>query len=261
MGAVCAPAFDMTALPFRRFGFTLVELLVALLICALLTLGLVRLAQAAGTSFQLQQNLAGMLENARFALFMIGREVAQAGYHPEPWQTDGAQGVLLESIDDVSDHGDRLVLWRWSQQNCFENINPELDAAGQPLFYLRVSRFEISASGQLSLHCRYGPAADRLVTQVNRLGLVENIVSLQVLFAEDSDADRNADRWVKAGAWADERNVMGVRLGLLLTSDRSFPAIAASTVSLLDEPGITLPSGRLHQTLDTLLPIMGSISR
>ncbi len=241
-------------------GFSLVEILVALLIAALLTLGIVQITQAATAAYQLQRNLSALQENARFALQMIEREVTQAGFRHQPWQAPRLH-LLEGSADNISRRGDRLTSWRWSDRNCFENRNPAKDGNGQPRFYLRVTRFEVSASNQLSMNCRYGPDTDELVTQVNRLGLVENTASLQLLFAEDSDSDHRADRWVKAATWADDAGIVGIRAGVLLYSPDKIRQAPRATLALLDEPAVDASPERLYRAFDTSFAIRGRIQQ
>jgi prepilin-type N-terminal cleavage/methylation domain-containing protein len=247
----------MSCRPEAAAGFTLLELMVALLMVSLVSLGVLQITQAATGSFRLQHNLAALQENARFALQIIRTEASQAGFSHRPWQAETVIAAVAGSMDNVSARGDRLVLRRWSDRNCFENGNPASDAGGQPQFYLRVNSFEVSASGQLSLDCRYGPGPESLVRQVNRLGLVENVTAMHVLFAEDSDADGNADRWVRAGNWSDESNVLGIQLGLLLDSPERVDSPGASYAEVLGEEIGLRPDGRLRKVFEVCVSIEG----
>jgi prepilin-type N-terminal cleavage/methylation domain-containing protein len=232
----------------RPKGFTLLELLIAVLLVSLIIAGSAQLAQATSRGFRLQQNLAALQENARFGLQMIQREVSQAGFRPAPWQSETAIAAVAGSLDDISDRGDRLVVRRWSVRNCFGNANPVTDPAGRPRYFLRITAFEITAAGQLSMNCEYGPDAGSLTRQINGLGLVEHAVALQLLFAEDSDADRLADRWVKAGHWTDETGVLALQLAILLASpDRIAHRPANGPLQMLGDPVKAPEDGRLYR--------------
>lgn len=241
----------MSSLHRTQPGFTLLELLIALALVALIMAAAVQLAQATSHSFRLQRNLAALQENAHFALQMIRRELSQAGFRPEPWLPDATIGAVRDSVDGVSVRGDRLAVRRWSNRNCHENANPVRDGNGQPQFYLRITAFEVTAAAQLSMACHYGPDTRNLTRQINGLGLVENVIALQLLFAEDSNADGSADRWVKAGQWAEENGVLGARLGLLLASpDRVAPS-EPGTLRVLDEFMETPGDGHLYLAFHT----------
>ena len=99
--------------------------------------------------------------------------------------------------------------------------------------------------------CRYGPGAGQLTTQVNNLGLVENAEAFQVLYAEDSDADGSADRWVRAGQWLSEPGVMAVRLGLLLTTQDPVKEPPVGKFQVLDSVISPAANGRLRRVFDS----------
>ncbi len=149
--------------------------MIALALAAILIIGITQLVLAAGKSYQVQQNLGAMQESARFAFSTIGREVEAAGYQPKPWEiVVDIKALGIKSVDDFTDSSDRVSVQRWSDQNCYGNLNSDLDENGLARFYLRESTFSINGSDNLAMTCRYGPGSGQLVTQVNNLGLVEN---------------------------------------------------------------------------------------
>jgi type II secretory pathway component PulJ len=234
------------------------ELLVSLAISAILIAGVIQLALATTASYRLQQSLAAMQENARFALQMIGREAEHAGYHPEPWtEEDRVTAVSPESTEQLTAISDRITFTRRSNRNCFANENPVTDESGLPLHYLLESSFRVTDSGSLSQTCKYGPNPANLTTQLNGLGLVQNVEALQALYAEDTDNDGNADRWVKAGTWLSEIGVVGIKLAVLLASPGEFDADATGNIDVLDETIATPNDGRLRRTFTAAMAIKG----
>jgi len=239
-------------------GFTLMEVTIAMALGTAVMAGTLVLTQAMSASARLQDNLGAMQEHARFAMESLGGEITQAGYHPRPWE-----GVAPEpfsgSADDISQHGDKLAINRWTDRNCHENPNSERDAAGNPAFFLRTSVFEIREDGQLSLSCSYGPDAARLVRQINRLGLIEHVHSLQALYAVDTNADGNADRWLAFGQWHESARVMAVRVGLLLLSPGIYGD--AGSKEALNLAGATLdtPNDRLYRLVETTWALIGRV--
>lgn len=243
----------------RSGGLTLVELLVALALTAFLVLGLVQMVSAATAADALQRNQAQILDRARFALGTLGRAVREAGYRPQPWSDVYEIDMLTDdTLDGASPRGDRLAVRAWSDRNCFDNRNPDTDGDGRPLFYLRESVFEPLAAGGLAHSCRYGPDAASLTTQIRRQGLVEGVESLQVLFGEDSDADGNIDTWVPAGHWADDRRVLGVRVGLLLAGEDAVTGAGVVDRTILGEPWRTAGDGRLRAVFESAFAIRGN---
>ena len=66
-------------------GFTLVELLLAAALAALLITGLVQIVAATSAAADLQRNNAQLQDHARFAIAVLSHAIREAGYRPEPW--------------------------------------------------------------------------------------------------------------------------------------------------------------------------------
>lgn len=242
----------------RWAGFSLLELLIALAITTFLVSGLLTLVQAAGASFRLQQGLGQVQEDARFVLTTLAAEIESAGYSPTPWLTAARMPAFAPGTADAADAGsDRLVLRRWSDRNCHANPNPDHDAQGQPAFFLLEQVFRVRPGGGLAQTCRYGPGDGQLVTQINNLGLAEGVESLQILLAEDTNDDGNANRWIRAGQWQDESRVLGVRLGLLLASPISVKGAPEGPFQVLDAVQAGARDGRLRRVVTTAVTVRG----
>lgn len=242
----------------RQHGLSLLELLVAMAFTAILLLGLVQFAAAAGMSRQLQDSQAQLQDQARSVFRMLGGAVGEAGFHPRPWNPAyPLEGVFSGSASNVSIHGDRLVVRTWSDRNCFGNLNAVREADGRPAFHLRESAYDLNDAGQLTRSCRYGPTAAELTTQVRRQGKVPGVDGFRLLFGIDSDRDGNAERWVRAGDWSDSRHVLGVRVGLLLRSADPVADPVATQYSVLDRVYNPPADGHLRLVLEFTAAIRG----
>ena len=227
-----------------------------MLLTAMLMLGLVQLMTAAGSATRLQDNQASMQDRARYAANLLSGAISQAGFAPEPWNTAFDRSALeTGTADSFSAHSDRLVLTTWSDRNCFENVNPERDADGKPRFFIRESTFDLNTSDHLALNCRYGPSPPELVTQVRRQGVVPGVESFQCLFGEDTDADGNVDRWVQAGQWQHEHQVMGVRVALLMAGPDAVTPPVRKSYDVLGTQKLTHADGKLREVIDLTLAI------
>lgn len=237
-------------------GFTLTELLVAGLIVAFLMLGMVQMAAATGRGLHLIESLSETQQGGRFAVDQLRDEVMAAGFHPAPWLADAPiQGISEDSEDGGSDGSDVLTLRRWSDHNCYGNFNATIGDDGQPAFFLRQSTFERTASGNLAHTCHYGPDGGPLVRQINREGLVRRVESFQVLYAEDTDGDRRADRQVRAGNWTDVNRVLGVDIGVLVATEEPLGEVEPLPMMVLDQAVTPRPDGRLRRVWTTTIPL------
>lgn len=241
-----------------KTGMTLLELVIALALAAFLVLGLVQIAAAASASTQLQRNQALIQENARAVIAALSRVIRRAGFNPQPWQVlFHPLGIAELSLDDVSGRGDRLSVRDWSDLNCFDNQNPDKDVLGRPLFYVRESTFDLNTSGSLTHQCRYGPSLENLITQVRRQGFINNIEMLEVLYGLDVDFDGNIEAWVAAGEWDDPQQVIGVRLGLLLSSEEVVMEPASKAYEVLDSTVNRPADGKLRRVVEFATAIRG----
>lgn len=242
----------------RITGFTLLELLLTLALTVLLILGLVQIVSATSTAGSLQRNQAQIQDHARFAIAVLSRAVRQAGYRPEPWNVAyGPEALTPQTANGVTATGDRLAVRSWSDLNCFDKRNPELDSEGHPRFYLRESVFDLSRDYGLTRLCRYGPNADVLTTQIQRQGMVSGVESFQVLYGEDGDRDGNVERWVTAGQWGDPERVVGVQIGLLFASEQAVVEPLTQEYEVLDAAATAAADGKLRQVFDFTVAIRG----
>lgn len=239
-------------------GLSLIELLLALALTALLVLGLVQIVAASSAAHRLQDNQAQLQDHARFAVGLLSRRIRQAGFRPEPW-TPGSDTSMLtgDSADNVSPAGDRIGIREWSDRNCFDNRNPDRDPDGRARFYLREMVFDLNSTGNLALQCRYGPSDIELTTEIRRQGLVPGVESFQVLYGEDADHDGNVERWVPAGFWTDPGRVLGVRFALLLAAEDPVAEPAARRFNVLDSVIDRSADGRLRQLVEATVALRG----
>lgn len=228
------------------------EVMIGLFLSTILISGIVALLSGSVSAYRLQLSQSQLEESGRFARDVLITHIAQAGFQPDSWQYQTVHPALTgESLDSGSSASDQLGLQRWSRHNCYGNENAVTDVDGQPAFYLLQTRFSVSKSNNLAITCRYGPDASLLQTQMNNFGLVEDVESMQVLYAEDRDGDDIADGWVRAQAWLHESNVRAVRVALLLSTKQAFDQAASMPITLLDE-SLTLPADGHLRSVKTL---------
>jgi type IV pilus assembly protein PilW len=72
-------------------GFTLVELMIAMVVGLLLAVGLVTLVVGSQNSFRLDQSVARMQDEARYAVSELTKDLRMAGYVADPMTTEAFQ--------------------------------------------------------------------------------------------------------------------------------------------------------------------------
>jgi len=230
-------------------GFSLMEVMIAVSLSTLLMSAVIQLLSGSVSAYRLQLSQSQLEQSSRYARDVIVSHISQAGYQPEPWLDQPPLPALtVESIDGGQIPGDQLGLQRWSRRNCHGNENPVGGKDGNPRFYLLQVRLRVNGSQNLALTCRYGPDASRLKTQINNMGLIEDVESMQVLYAEDRNDDDIADGWVKAREWQLEGNIRAVKVALLLATEQVFDQPVSKLVTLLDETIATPADGHLRKT-------------
>ena len=231
-----------------QHGFSLMEVMIGVFLSTLLMSGIIQLLGGSVSVYRLQLSQGQLEESGRYARDVLAAHITQAGYQPEPWQDRPELPALTgETLDGGLQPGDQLGLQRWSMQNCYGNENPIKNSNGRPAFHLLQTRFKVNASNNLAITCRYGPDASGLKTQINNYGLVEDVESMQVLYAEDRDGDKIADSWVTGQAWEQESNIRAIKIALLLSTRQPFDQAVSEQITLLDETVTTPADGHLRK--------------
>lgn len=241
-------------------GFTLLELLIAVFLSTLLTTVILKIISASTSTYRLQLNQSQLQESSHFARDVLISHISQAGFQAEQWNgLPKLSAITTDAADNTSSNGDQLGLQRWSRTNCYGNDNTILDASNQPAFWLLQAVFKVTANNNLAITCRYGANKSQLTTQINNFGLVEDIESMQVLYAEDSDNNRIPDRWVHAQQWQDEGQVRAVKVAFLIASKQSVTQPVARQFLLLDESINIAADGKLRRSTSITSAIQGRL--
>ena len=241
-------------------GFTLIEMMIGVFLSTVLISGIVQLLSGSVSAYRLQLSQSQLEESGRYARDVLVTHISQAGFQPEPWQNpSGFQALTDETLNGASASSDQLGLQRWSRHNCYGNENSVKDSYGQPAFYLLQTRFSVNKANNLSITCRYGADISSLHTQMNNFGLIEDVESMQVLYAEDRNGDEIADGWVTAQTWLKESNIQAVKVALLLSTRQAFDRSDGTQITLLDESITPPPDGHLRRVKSSTTAIRGRL--
>jgi len=252
----------------HQAGFSLVEILVAMALGLVLLGGTIAIYASSKDSYRLQENIAGMQENARFAIHALRRDIEMAGF-PQVLNVAPflAAGDTPPGDIEVSADGDSDIVTVQFQsspppvagalpidRNCLGMQIP----LGNPI----INQYFVENG---NLRCRSSTAGGATQTQT----LVENVENLQVLYGIDEDGDNIANRYVTAtevtdgvidAGTPDWGRVVSLRLALLVASENPIDADQrVGGFSLLDAAPIAPEDDRLYRVFTTTIALRNRI--
>jgi type IV pilus assembly protein PilW len=229
---------NQRALIRRQQGYTLIELMVALLISLFLLAGLITLEQGMRSTYGNQSQLAQLQDNERFALTILGEVVQEAGYFPSPTvytETTAlpAAGAFaakqpITGVYSAAAPNDTLSV-RFLTASGDTNINCTggTNTSGAVLLYTNV--FSISAGANPALQCAVnGAAAQTLVNGVTNLEVWYGVKTNGAVTTNDVDSYLRASVMTAAN-W---QNVTSVKVRLTFTNPLFGQPGQAATVQI-----------------------------
>jgi type IV pilus assembly protein PilW len=241
----------LSARVVRMRGFSLVELMIALLLGSLITLAAVQLFGTNQRTFQLQQGLTDVQEQGRFALDFMARDIRIMGLRNPDVVGGPAPGVVLDDIlmggvtfprsQDGGDNGagnDRLTF-------SFQARPGDMDCEGSatPVAALVVNTYWVQGD---ELFC-FGS----IDSGSGGLTLVTGVESFQVLFGVDTAADGvpSAGRYVRADDLNPTDQVVAVRIGLYVRATQgNMPPIGPPQNMLVLDRQLTAGQAPLQES-------------
>jgi len=186
----------------NQSGFTLVELMVALVLGMFLTAGVIQVFTSNQQTYRVTENLSRLQENGRFAIEFIARDVREANYKacldatflmPNAITGLNNQSTVIYGATVISD---TITVIKSTVVPC------AAPASATSVDPAQTFSIQAGASGLPSLYNNAGE-------------LVEGIESLQILYGEDTDTDGSPNNQVPAGTVAlNMDKVVSVRISL-----------------------------------------------
>lgn len=229
-------------------GFTLVEILVAMVISLFLIGGVVQLFIQNKTSYKLQEGIARAQENGRLSLYFIEKNVRRAGY---PWdgkgtivgfQRDWAPSNPFTPTDDATpiENGtsDRLVMqYKAPPNGAADCTGRDIDADEHIAMH-----FLIDGGG---LKCETS-TTDSDHTTLGSAVLINDVTDLQLTYGVDSDNDGIPD-----GVYSDADVVTAADKWLQVVAVHAEVTVTVEPVAL---------SNNATMVFATTIPIRNQIS-
>lgn len=207
----------------RQRGFTLVEIMVALVISLFLLAGLIQILTSSRQVYRVQDGLARIQENGRFGMDFITKSVREAGYpaiSDKPSVNYGKfDGTAIRGEEGTSGAPDTITLSFDASTDCLGNDTLTVSVPGGSVGRT-VNRFFLENN---SLKCKTFNPTDYPSTLTLRQTqpLIDNVEDMQILYGIDRSGDQAANQYVNAKAVNDNNdwnNVVSVRVCLLVRS-------------------------------------------
>ena len=194
-----------TRLKTRQQGFTLIEIMIALVLGAFLIGGVLQIFLNSKQTYRMQDNLSRMQENGRFAMEFISRDVRMADYRSCYTDSSNANAIsgTNGSTTPTPDAPDTITV---IQKLAVVQAN----LCGASLQDTRTYKIQNNASGQPSLY--------RNINGGGFQELIEGIENMQIIYGVDTNADKAPDYYVDAATVPNWSQVISIRISLLAVS-------------------------------------------
>ncbi len=226
----------------NQSGFTLVELMIAGVLSLILMAGVIQLFLGSNQNYTMQNSLAIIQEDGRFALMFFKDQIQKAGW-VEDFSLGSIDPIFLDadSTFDGDDFDSITIAYKvavGSEKN--RDCNGEPTATGAVR-----NRFYVDDSKNLMCAGNGGRTAQPLLSNVDQF---------QVLYGIDTDnlacADGAVNRFVNASSLPVGATILSVRVALLLKSESNvFPSAESRTFEVLDKTHTPKPADRLVRRL------------
>lgn len=228
----------MNSLKRKQLGFTPIEFMIALTLGGLLTIGMFQVLISTKQVYRMQDNLARVQENGRFALNFIANDIRQAGsracFYEMP---DTSSFTVVNGFDNalsanifVASPGVNQTLSNLNQYTDVLELGNTTVTAANPLcdqttipdpLPVAISNHRVAYS--IQINSGQNPALYRSEgtlpgTKTNQ-EIVENVENMQVLYGPDTNGDMTADYYAPAGTpGLDMAKVVSIRVSLMVRS-------------------------------------------
>ena len=238
-------------------GFSLVELMVALVVGLLLLAGVLQILLSNRESFSAQQALAGLQEKERLSSFVIENVVAHAGYRvaletPDQFMFPArenagfslAAGSAVSSKNADGDGNDAIRL-RFQGSGGVHNCLGEEIGGPDADEFVEIADYELYVEDNI-LRCRVFDDDD-----IRQQPLVSNVERLVIRYGIDANEDNSVEAYVDSIDDSQQLDVRSIRLQMLIASDSNvLPTPVARQFRFADDSEIT-PEDRLaRQVVD-----------
>ncbi len=250
-------------------GFTLVELMVALVIGLVILLGVAKIFSANRVTYSVLEATGRLQENGQYALNFISQQLRLTGYFPVPYEQTGTKTAFEERAFGVGSPpligtegggaNDSLTLaYYTTTTDCVGGAptggvvdpiqgftTPSIGGAPGIPASIAINAITITngASGRPALWC-------------NAVEVAESIENLQIRYGEDTDNDGVVDSFIDFDNIITLGNVMTVQVAILVASVREVNQERDTNTYNLLGTTVTPPNdGRIRRVYTTSIKL------
>lgn len=203
----------MTIQPPRRsqYGFSLVELMVAMVVGLILLAGVLQILLSNRESFDVQKAMAALQQDARLASFFIENAISHAGYHVElePDLEFIFRDGIITATEGPGAEPDSLQVFVQAGGGVTDCGGTRIGGASP-----EVATFGFAVDDDSNLEC--------IGTALGADGaLVNNVEALEIRYGLDTDGDNSVDTYQASLTPEESFEVRSVRVQLLLASPQN----------------------------------------
>jgi type IV pilus assembly protein PilW len=169
--------------------------MIAMLLGVFLIGGIQQIFIGSRQTYKMQENLSRLLENGRFAMYFLEKDIRMTSY----W------ACLKRASGDIAGGNDTITL-----KAAF--VTTPTGSCGETVD--KTAAYYTDASSTIIY------SINNTVLQKNNIDLIEDIENMQILYGEDTDAtpDGTANYYVPAKNIVDMEKVVSIRVSLLVRS-------------------------------------------
>lgn len=224
-----------------QIGMSLVEIMISMVLGLVLLGGTFQIFMVTKNSQKLQNGIADVQENGRYAIHVLRENILMAGFS----MTNSVQALEAATTEDGT--SDQITVRYESAVDCLGVALP--GSAGG----VAVNRLFIDLDTQ-ALKCDGN--GDENVASV---ALVEGVENMQVLYGSDDDDNGVSNRYINATEISDWDAIVSVRIALLVRSHGAIGGKETQKFQLLDAPEITRTDAVAHRVFTTTIPLRNSM--
>ena len=272
-------------------GFTLLEILISLTISTVLITGFVQILSTAKQNYRVHSNLSTIMDNGRYGLEFLGREIRRSGFKIDPitdadailfgsWDGfDGSSATEdgdMETAEFIRGEGpsgskftDRVVLrYEVSTVNDLDGMLCTRDLsffAGEQNILTLYLFVEVDADGIPVLYCqsqRESLATNDIDSQA-KTALLSSVENLRILYGIDTDFDNTANQYLPAASVTDWTMVVSAHLSLVLQSKEKNLAMTSIDDYIVNGSNtintLAPNDGRLYRVFESTITLRNQI--